>query len=298
MKLADLIRLLLLSVIWGGSFLFMRIAAPEFGPIALIAVRVVGAALLLGPLILLCGHGKVFIERFAGFLVLGLIGTSLPFCLLAFSTLSLEAGFTSLLNATTPIFTAIIGVIWYRSRFTRMQYVGLLIGLLGVGVLSLNRLSFKDGGDGWAIVAALTASTAYGVGVNFSRHRMQDLPPRLVAAGSTVAASLLMLPIGIWKWPEVNPSAKAWGCALTLAIVCTAIAYLLFFKILSSASAMSASAVTFLIPVTAIIWGYIILQEGLTMRMVIGTVITFLGTALVIEMFGKSKEQQTSAGDD
>jgi drug/metabolite transporter (DMT)-like permease len=298
MKLADLIRLLVLSVIWGGSFLFMRLAAPEFGPLALICVRVGGAALLLGPLILLDGCGKVFRERFWDFLVLGVAASSLPFCLLAYSTLSLEAGFTSLLNATTPIFTAIVGVIWFRSRFTGRQYVGLAIGLVGVGVLSWNRLSFKDGGDGWAIVAALVASTAYGVGGNFTRQRMQDLPPRVVAAGSTVAGTLLMLPFGIWKWPEVNPSFRAWGCALALAVVCTAVAYLLFFKIISSASAMATSTVTFLIPVSAILWGYLMLQEKLTLQMVAGMVITFLGTALVIELFGRSEKKQPAAGDD
>jgi drug/metabolite transporter (DMT)-like permease len=289
MKLSDLIRLLILSIIWGGSFLFMRIAAPEFGPLALIFVRIVGAALLLGPLLLIDGFGRIFLNRITDFLVLGVAASSLPFTLLAFATLSLEAGFTSLLNATTPIATAIIGVIWYGSRFTRTQYLGLLIGLIGVGVLSWNRLSFKEGGDGWAIVAAMIAAVAYGVGGNFTRQKMQDLPPRIVAAGSTVTGSLIMLPLGIWAWPEVNPSAKAWSCAITLAVVCTAVAYLLFFKILSSASAMATSTVTFLIPVSAILWGYVILQEGLSLQLVIGMAITFFGTALVIELLGKSK---------
>lgn len=298
MKLPDLIRLLVLSMIWGGSFLFMRIAAPEFGPIGLIMVRIGGAALLLGPLLVIDGYARTFLKRLPDFLVLGVTASSLPFVLLAFSTLSLEAGFTSLLNATTPIFTAIIGVIWFQSKFSRMQYAGLLIGLAGVAVLSWNRLSFKEGGDGWAILAALVASTAYGMGGNFTRHRMQDLPPRVVAAGSSVAGSLLMLPLGLWKWPAVNPSSKAWICALTLAIVCTAIAYLLFFRIISSASAMATSTVTFLIPVSAILWGFLVLNERLNLQVMTGMAITFFGTALVIELLGKSKKQQAEAGDD
>ncbi len=291
MKLTDLIRLIVLSMIWGGSFLFMRIAAPEFGPMALIFVRIFGAALLLGPILLIGGFGKTFVKRLPHFLVLGVLASSLPFSLLAYSTLSLEAGFTSLLNATTPIFTAIIGVLWYQSKFTRIQYLGLLIGLLGVAVLSWDRLSFKEGGDGWAIIAALLASAAYGLGGNFTRHKMQDLPPRIVAAGSTVAGSLLMLPLGLLTWPHTNPSPKAWICAVTLAILCTAIAYLLFFKIISSASAMATSTVTFLIPVSAILWGYLALGETLSLQIIIGTAISFLGTALVIELLGKPVEK-------
>ncbi len=107
-----------------------------------------------------------------------------------------------------------------------------------------------------------------------------------------------MLPFGIWKWPDVNPSFKAWGCALALAVVCTAVAYLLFFKIIGSASAMATSTVTFLIPVSAILWGYVILRERLSLQLVIGMAITFFGTAMVIELLGKSKKQQPAAGDD
>jgi len=289
MKPADLIRLLVLSMIWGGSFLFMRIAAPEFGPVALILVRVGGAALLLGPLLVIDGYGRAFLKRLPGFLVLGVSASSLPFCLLAFATLSLEAGFTSLLNATTPIFTALIGAAWFGARFTRAQCLGLLVGLAGVAVLSWPRLTFKAGGEGWAIVAALVASAAYGLGGNYTRHRMRDLPPRVVAAGSSVAGGVLMLPAGLWLWPESSPSPRAWLCALALAIVCTAIAYLLFFRIIRSASAMATSTVTFLIPVSAILWGWLALGERLSLHSVAGMAITFAGTALVIELFGRGK---------
>lgn len=298
MNVADLVRLLVLSIIWGGSFLFMRIAAPEFGPQALILVRMGGAALVLAPILVMSPHRQQFLERWKDFLVLGFTAASFPFCLLAFATLSLEAGFTSLLNATTPICTAVVGVLWFGSRFKKPQYTGLLIGLLGVAVLSYDRMSFKEGGDGWAILAALTAPIAYGFAGNFTRLRFQDLPPQFVAAGSTAAATLLILPLGVMSWPVSNPSNKAWICAILLAVVCTAIAYLLFFKIISSASAMATSTVTFLVPVSAIVWGYLALQEKLTPQIVVGMIITFFGTALVIELIGKSKEQKSDARDD
>lgn len=298
MNLADLIRLLVLSVIWGGSFLFMRIAAPEFGPQALILVRMGGAALVLAPILLTSSHRHQFLKRWSDFLVLGFTAASFPFCLLAFATLSLEAGFTSLLNATTPICTAVMGVLWFGSRFKKPQYVGLFIGLLGVAVLSYDRLSFKEGGDGWAILAALTAPIAYGFAGNFTRLRFRDLPPQFVAAGSTAAATVLILPLGLMSWPDSNPSSKAWICAILLAVVCTAVAYLLFFKIISSVSAMATSTVTFLVPVSAIVWGYLALQEKLNAQIITGMIITFLGTALVIELIGKSKEQEPASRDD
>lgn len=298
MKFADLIRLLLLATIWGSSFLFMRKAAPEFGPLGLILIRVGAAAVVLGPIIFISGKANEVRGRLMDFSLLSLVAASAPFCLLAYSTLSLEAGFTSLINATTPIFTAIVAMVWLGHRFTRSQYIGLVLGFVGVGVLSWDRLSFKEGGDGWAILAALTASLCYGVAGNFTRHRMQDLPPQVVAAGNTVAASIMMLPLGLWQWPAKNPSTEAWVCALLLAIVCTAVAYLLFFKIISSASAMATSTVTFLIPISAIFWGYLFLDERLTLRLVSGMAISFLGTAMVIELIGRSKEEQPAAGHD
>lgn len=298
MSLPDLVRLLLLSTIWGGSFMFMRKAAPEFGPLALILIRVGAAAMILGPIILLTGKTAVVRQRIGDFAALGLLAASLPFCLLAYSTLSLEAGFTSLINATTPIFTAIVGMAWLGQRFTREQYIGLVLGFIGVGVLSWDRLSFKEGGDGWAIVAALIASLAYGIAGNFTRQRMQDLPPQVVASGNTVAATIIMLPPGAWTWPTKNPSTEAWVCALLLAVVCTAVAYLLFFKIISNVGAMATSTVTFLIPISAILWGYLFLDERLTTRMSVGMAITFLGTALVIELIGRSKEQEPAPGHD
>ncbi|MGB0582850.1 MAG: DMT family transporter [Limisphaerales bacterium] len=296
MKIADLIRLLLLATIWGASFLFMRKAAPEFGPLGLILIRVGAAAIVLGPIILLSGKAKEMRIRWADFSFLSLVAASAPFCLLAYSTLSLEAGFTSLINATTPIFTAIVAMVWLGQRFTRSQYLGLVLGFIGVGVLSWDRLSFKEGGDGWAIVAALAASFCYGIAGNFTRHRMQDLPPRVVAAGNTVAATIMMLPMGLWHWPEKSPSTEAWVYALLLAVVCTAVAYLLFFKIISSASAMATSTVTFLIPISAIFWGYLFLNERFTLRMAAGMAISFLGTAMVIELIGRSKEEQPTTG--
>ncbi len=298
MNVADLIRLLVLSIIWGGSFLFMRIAVPEFGPQALILIRVGVAALVLAPILLVSPQRNELRKRWREFLILGLTAASFPFCMLALATISLEAGFTSLLNATTPICTAVVGVLWFGSRFGKTQYVGLFIGLLGVAVLSFDRMSFKEGGDGWAILAALIAPVSYGVAGNYTRHHFQDLPPRFVAAGSTFAATLLILPLGVWSWPETIPSTKAWVCALSLSILCTAIAYLIFFRIISSASAMATSTVTFLVPISAIVWGFLILNERLTAQVVTGMVITFFGTALVIEMIGRSKEQEPDSGDD
>lgn len=300
MNIPDLIRLIVLSMIWGGSFLFMRVAAPEFGPFALVLLRTGGAALLLSPHLLARRHRETVKRHAFDLFLLGLTASAIPWCLLAYATLSLEAGFTSLLNATTPMFTAIIGAVWFATRIKPLQIVGLIVAFIGVGVLSQDRLSFKAGGDGWAIVAALGATTLYGIACNITSRRLTELPAPVVSAGNTFCAAVVLLPIGIWHWPAQMPSVTAWVCAAGLAILCTAIAFLLFFKIISRCSAMAASSVTFLIPVSAIFWGWLLLKEPVSLRLFAGMLITFAGTALAIELLPlrRSKEEQPAAGDD
>ena len=286
MNRAGIIRLILLSMIWGGSFLFLRVAAPEFGPLALIFVRVSVAGLVLLPILFVRENWDSFRRVWGKISIVGILNSSLPFSLLAFSTLRLEAGFTSLINATTPIFAAVVGAIWFGARLGRVNILGLCVALAGVALLSADRLEFKTGGAGWAIIAALGASLSYGVSANLSKRWLTGLNVRMVASGNMAVAGLSMAPLGLLFWPEVQPSAFTWVCALALAVVCTAGAYLLFFRLLEDAGALGATTVTFLIPVFAVVWGVWFLDESLDARLFAGMAVTLFGTALTIGLIG------------
>ena len=284
MSSADALRLLLLSSLWGLSFIFMRVAAPEFGAVPLVFVRMGIGALLLVPLLLSLHYLRLIWQHKGPLLLLGVVNHVLPFSLLALATTRLEAGFTSLINATTPIFTALIGAAFFATPIQRQQYVGLALALLGVYVLSANRLDFGLGGDGWFIIAVLGATLCYGIAGNYSKTRLSHLPTRVLAAGSSAMSALVLLIPGVLLWPSEPVSTLAWGNALALAMLSTTLAFLLYFGLLASAGATATSTVTFLVPVSALLWGYLLLDETLSLQVVAGMVITLLGTAIATKL--------------
>ena len=249
MKPTDALFLLLLSAIWGASFLFMRVSSPEFGPIALVAVRMIGAVLVVLPFLLNASFRQRVWQSKGPLTVLGFFNHVIPFTLLSFATLRLDAGFTSLINATTPMFAAIVGALWFATPINRQQSFGLLIAFLGVFILSADKLTFKDSGPGWAILAGLVATFCYGISVNYSKRNLSHLSASEITVGSMFASSVMLLIPGLVFWPEQSPSSTAWISALLLAAVCTALAFLLFFRVLASAGAIASSTVTFLVPV-------------------------------------------------
>jgi drug/metabolite transporter (DMT)-like permease len=172
------LELTLLAMIWGGSFLCYRIAAPEFGPIALVALRVGLAALILAPTLLLKGRLSELRGRGRELFVVGAINSALPFCLLAYATLSLTAGLASVLNATSPLWGGLVAHFWLRDRLTRSRTVGLFVGFAGVLILFWDRTSFTHGGAGLALLAALAATFSYGVGANMAKPAGRRRTPR------------------------------------------------------------------------------------------------------------------------
>ena len=284
MSSADALRLLLLSSLWGLSFIFMRVAAPEFGAVPLVLVRMGIGALLLVPLLLSLHYLRLIWQHKGPLLLLGIVNHVLPFSFLALATTRLEAGFTSLINATTPIFTALLGAAFFATPVQRQQYVGLALALLGVYVLSANRLDFGLGGDGWFIIAVLGATFCYGIAGNYSKTRLSHLPTRVLAAGSSAMSALVLLIPGVLLWPSEPVSTLAWGNALALAMLSTTLAFLLYFGLLASAGATATSTVTFLVPVSALLWGYLLLDETLSLQVVTGMVITLLGTAIATKL--------------
>lgn len=289
MKTRDLTDLLLLAALWGASFLFMRIAAPAFGPFALVEVRVAIAAVFLGGLLALRGELGALLAQPRQLATLGVLASALPFVLLSYATLHVTAGYAAILNATTPLWTALVGWLWLRNAVAPMQWLGLAIGLAGVAVLVWGKASFTPSADRLgttlALVAALVATCAYGVAANYTRRHLAVTPPLVIAAGSQIAAAAVLLPPAVLTWPQTPPPALAWGSAIALGIACTGLAYLVFFRLLARVGAVSASTVTFLIPVFATSWGALFLREDVTPQMLVGGAVILAGTALSLGLW-------------
>lgn len=283
MRPADIMNMLLLGAIWGGAFPLMRIATPAFGPVALIGLRVALAAALLLPL--LRGRLALF-DRAGAYLVLGLINTAIPFTLFSFATLSINAGLASLLNATTPMFGALIAFAWLGERLSIVRIGGIVIGFIGVGLIVATQSGAGAAGAPLGIAAGLLASALYGLAASFARRHFSDRPPLEVAAGSVCGASIAMLPLAVWAWPQTMPTAGAWASALALGLFCTALAYVLYFRLLGSVGSARAVTVTFLIPVFGILWGALLLHEPVTVSLLIGCAVVLLGTSLATGLIG------------
>ncbi|HRO59646.1 MAG TPA: DMT family transporter [Burkholderiaceae bacterium] len=286
MRARDLSDLLLLAALWGASFLFMRVAVPQFGPVPLMGLRTgIGAAVLL-PFLFSGGRAGDLIEYAPRIAVVGLINSALPFVLFAYATLHLSAGFAAVLNATAPFWTAIVALAWFGERLGTWRMLGLLVGFAGVLVLVWGRLSFAVGGAGLPIVAALMATLCYGLAANYTRRYMQPVGALASAAGSQLAAFLILLPFMVAGWPSMAPDAAAWGCALLLGMLSTGLAYVLFFRLIARIGPSRAITVTFLIPVFGMFWGALFLGEQVGAKMLVGAATILAGTALTTGLVG------------
>jgi drug/metabolite transporter (DMT)-like permease len=214
--------------------------------------------------------------------VVGVSNSALPFTLLAYASLSLTAGFNALVNATVPLWAAVIGVLWLRATMDRARWLGLALGVIGIAILTWGKVDFKPGGSGLAIVAGLVATLSYGFSTHFAKKNLASVSPLGVATGSQTAAAMVLAPLTVAFWPSATPSAQAWIALILLGIFSTALAYILYFRLIASLGGQKASTVTFLIPVFAALWGWALLDEVVTTSMWIGGAVVLLGTALTL----------------
>lgn len=274
---------ILLSALWGASFLFMRLGAAEFGPLPTAGLRVGLAALCLWPLMLLLGQWPMLRRHWRPVLLSGVIGSAIPFGLYAWVVLHISTGLASILNATVPLFGALVAWLWLGERIQRQRWLGLGLGFIGVALLAWR----APGGAGvksdmapWAIAACLAATTCYAIAASFARRYLTQVPPIASATGSQLGAALgLALPM-IYSWPTATPGPRAWGGVLALAVLCTGLAYFLYFRLIAQAGASRALAVTFLAPVFAVVYGVVFLGESVTPWMLGCAAIILCGTML------------------
>ena len=284
MSAAVAAEFILLAALWGASFLFMRLGTLEFGPLPTAGLRVAIASLALLPVMLSRGLWPQLRQHWKPVMICGLINSAIPFALFSFALLSISTGLSSILNATVPLFGALVAWLWLGDKPGTSRTVGLVIGFIGVALLASGKASFKPDASGavtaLGILACLLATISYAVAASFTRRYLSGLNSLMVATGSQIGAALgLALPT-LLMWPVQAPSLKAWGALLALGILCTAVAYVLFFRLIEQLGPARAITVTFTIPVFAVFYGVTLLGETVTTWMLFCGVIVLCGTAL------------------
>jgi drug/metabolite transporter (DMT)-like permease len=275
---------LLLAAVWGSSFLFMRISAVEFGALPTAAVRVAIAALFLLPLVWLRGLMPVLYKNWRKVFLVGLLNSGIPFALFAFALLSISIGLAAILNATVPMFGALIAWLWLKDRLNVSRVVGLAVGFTGVAMLAWDKASFKPDASGsstgWAILACLLACVCYGISASYTKRYLTGLPPLVTATGSQLGATLGLALPAAFMWPARMPGHSAWLALLAVGVLCTGLAYIVFFRLIANAGPPRALSVTFLVPVFAVFYGFIFLGETVTPWMLVCAAVIVCGTAL------------------
>ncbi|QID18650.1 DMT family transporter [Nitrogeniibacter mangrovi] len=280
MRLRDLFDLVVLAAIWGASFMFTRVAAPEFGPVPLIFVRVLVAALALWPLVWARGLWPELKSHWRPIAAVGLLNAAIPFGLFAWALLSITGGVAAIGNATAPLWAALVGWVWLGERLDRWRTAGLVLGFLGVGILASDKAGVHGEHGLMAIGAILAATLMYGISANVVRRHLGGVSSLSVSLGSQVTAAGVLAPLAWAAWPQQLPGATAWGCAAALGVVCTALAFILYFRLIGHVGPARAVAVAYLIPAFGMAWGALFLDEPLTVRMLAGAAVVLAGTAL------------------
>lgn len=272
--------LLMLAALWGASFLFIRIGVSELKPVVLIEFRVLIAAIAL---LIIAAASRQKIEIFHKwwqYLILGAANAAIPFTLISLAELNLSASLAAILNATTPMFTAVVAWLWTKDAFTIKKFFGVILGIVGVGIL----MGFQMGGGTHVLTSALwslLAALFYGIAGVFTGQAFKGENPMNMAIGQQLGATIVLIPFAALSFPHHVPSSGVMFSVLGLAILCTAIAYLLFFALIHSVGPVKTLTVTFLVPVFGIIWGYVFLRENVTLSLLFGLVIILSSVALV-----------------
>lgn len=290
MKARDLFDLLILAAVWGASFLFLRVASPVVGPLGVAAVRVGGGALMLLPLVAMRGE-MAALRRHGPWLVgAALLSCILPFMGLSQASRSLPAGMLSILNATTPMWGALVGWLWAREKLAPKRALGLAMGFAGVALLAADASQFSAQGAHGAVLLALGSTLTYAFAVHYNKRYLGTLTPLSNSAGTLAMASALLALPAWWVGPQpvraevghmavwADIPAAAWMALAALAILCTGLAYLIFYRLIERIGPNRALTVTFLIPVFGMLWGALFLDERVTVTMLLSTGIVLLGT--------------------
>ncbi|MCX7141442.1 MAG: DMT family transporter [Proteobacteria bacterium] len=283
MRPADLARLVLLAAIWGGSFLFVRMAVGAIGPVWLTELRVGLAAIAMLAYARAAGFELHLAQNWRAYLVLGVLNTALPWGLYAWAGIHINASYMAILNAAAPWFAAICGAIWLEERLTWRKTLGLALGMLGVALLVGFGPISVTAEVVLAVLACIAATACYALAGVYVKKHAGLLAPRALTVGSLIAASIVVMP-----FLPAPPPASAFSLQVSLAVlgislVCSAAAYLIYFRLVADVGPTRTFTVTFLIPVFGTVWGALFLGEPVGLSTFAGGAVIIVATALVLE---------------
>ncbi|MBA2714700.1 MAG: DMT family transporter [Rubrobacteraceae bacterium] len=261
MRPRDFAGLVLLGALWGASFLFIRVAVPALGPFLLVWLRVGLAAAALLLYALAAGRLPKIRSRWRSFLALGFINAAVPFCLISTAEIHLTASLAAILNSTTVMFTAMVAAVWMGEALTARKVVGIVLGIVGVTVLVGWDPLPMSGIVLLSVAAMLTASLSYALGATYAKWSFSGIPPLGMAIGQLAAATALLLPFSVASPPGEVPSSSVAFCVLGLALLSTAVAYLIYFRLIENVGPTSTVTVTLLVPVFGLVFGVVLLDE-------------------------------------
>jgi len=278
------LELAALGAIWGASFLFMRVAAHDFGAFALVVVRLGLGSLVLLPFLWRARRQFASRALWGKLALIGAINSAIPFILFAWAAQRAPAGVGAITNAMTVLFTALVGFMFFGEKIGTQRAIALFTGFAGVVVLASGKVAGAS--IGWAVLAGCAASFLYGIGINLVRRHLTGLPPAAVAAATLGVSTLLTLPFAIATWPAHAIPLKSWGCAALLGVLCTGLAFVMYYRLIGRIGPGRASTVTYLIPVFGVAWAWLLLDEPLTATMgIAGAMI--LGSVALSQRTGK-----------
>ena len=258
------VELGVLGAIWGASFLFMRVAADDFGAAPLVEMRLGLGALVLLPF-LWRARASFPARVWPKLVLIGAINSAVPFLLFAWAAQRAPAGIGAITNAMTVLFTALIGFLFFGEKIGWRRSVALLAGFAGVVVLASGRTAGAS--IGWAVLAGSSAAFLYGIGVNLVRRQLTGLPPAAVAAATLGTSALLVLPFAIAQWPARPVPVESWISAAMLGVLCTGIAFVMFYRLIQRIGPSRTATVTYLVPLFGVAWAWWLLDEPLTLTM-------------------------------
>jgi drug/metabolite transporter (DMT)-like permease len=258
------LELVVLGAIWGASFLFMRIAASDFGAVPLVEVRLALGALVLVPFL---WRSRAQFPRalWPKLALIGAINSAVPFILFAWAAQRAPAGIGAIANAMTVLFTALVGFLFFGEKIGTRHSLALLAGFAGVVVLASSKIAGAS--IGWAVVAGAAAAFLYGIGINLVRRHLTGLPAAAVAASTLGTSALLTLPFAVVSWPQHAIPMQSWFSAAMLGVLCTGIAFVMYYRLIVRIGASRASTVTYLVPLFGVAWAWMLLDEPLTLGM-------------------------------